>query len=56
LAGKGGKYGGGGGAGGSSESGSDGGGGGHGVVRIIWGTGRAYPSTDTGDTYTSVTF
>jgi hypothetical protein len=56
LAGKGGKYGGGGGAGGSTESGSDGGGGGHGVVRIIWGAGRAYPSTNTGDTYNTVTF
>lgn len=51
----GGKYGGGGGGGeGYSDYGR--GCGGHGVVRIIWGGSRAYPSTDTGDTYTSVTF
>jgi hypothetical protein len=50
----GGKYGGGGGAG--RTFGGRGSYGGHGVVRIIWGAGRAYPSTNTGDTYTSVTF
>lgn len=50
----GGKYGGGGGAGKSySGRGSRGG---HGVVRIIWGGSRAYPSTDTADSYSTVTF
>ena len=51
----GGKYGGGGGGGeGYSDYGR--GCGGHGVVRIIWGAGRAYPSTNTGDSYSTVTF
>ena len=30
--------------------------GGSGLVRIVWGGGREYPNTNTGDTYTSVTF
>jgi hypothetical protein len=51
----GGKYGGGGGGGeGYSDYGR--GVGAHGVVRIIWGAGRAYPSTNTGDSYSTVTF
>ena len=50
----GGKYGGGG--GGGRSYGGRGSFGGHGVVRIIWGASRAYPSTDTGDSYSTVTF
>tara|TARA_R110000824_G_scaffold158542_1_gene332530 strand:+ start:9362 stop:10867 length:1506 start_codon:yes stop_codon:yes gene_type:complete len=46
--GTGGRYGGGGGRG-SNNSGVIGGYGGSGGVRIIWGNGRAYPSTNTGD-------
>lgn len=50
YAGAGGGYGGGGGGydGGGGEIGAGGNGGG-GAVRIIWGTGRAFPSTNTGD-------
>lgn len=48
----GGKYGGGGGAGKTYNG--RGAGGGHGVVRIIWSSGSAYPSTSTNDVYTPV--
>ena len=48
TSGNGGAYGGGGGRG-SNNSGVSGGSGGNGGVRIIWGNGRAYPSTNTGD-------
>ena len=44
--GAGGNYGGGGGGG---NYGGGGGGGGSGAIRIIWGAGRSYPSTNTGD-------
>jgi superfamily II DNA/RNA helicase len=40
---------GGGGGGGSTNGGAWGGNGGSGGVRIIWGTGRSFPSTNTGD-------
>ena len=45
----GGDYGGGGGRGGNSSYDVDGGAGGSGAVRIIWGTGRSFPSTNTAD-------
>lgn len=44
--GAGGNYGGGGGGGGISSAGGSGG---SGAIRIIWGAGRSYPSTNTGD-------
>ena len=47
--GAGGLYGGGGGSGNGDSGTSVGGIGGSGAVRIIWGDGRAFPSTDTGD-------
>ena len=49
-AGSGGNYGGGGGGGGGSTgTNGNGAGGGAGAARIIWGTGRSYPSTNTAD-------
>ena len=50
--GPGGGYGGGGGAGYGGTSPYEGGAGGFGAVRIIWGSGRAYPSTETDDVTT----
>ncbi len=47
--GSGGAFGGGGGSGHGDASVSVGGAGAHGAVRIIWGAGRAYPSTNTGN-------
>tara|TARA_B110000483_G_scaffold40810_1_gene50567 strand:- start:450 stop:1454 length:1005 start_codon:yes stop_codon:yes gene_type:complete len=47
--GSGGAFGGGGGSGHGDASVSVGGAGAHGAVRIIWGVGRAYPSTNTGN-------
>jgi hypothetical protein len=47
--GQGGAFGGGGGSGHSTSSTSFGGNGGGGAVRIIWGDGRSFPSTNTGD-------
>ena len=40
---------GGGGSGAEDDSGAGGADGGQGAVRIIWGPGRSYPSTNTGD-------
>ena len=56
TAGPGGAYGGGGGGATNGGYGETSGAGGNGVVRIIWGAGRAYPSTNTGDLYSTVTF